>query len=122
MLKLDEGEFINEAIIIYKETTDRKRRKIMAFIFKNGIKICVCASHPNFVQAKVEETSRLIDNANHVIHVELTEEPYNEKHEKLAQELEKELEEDIEEEIEAEIQAVNKSKKKKRASQKHEKL
>lgn len=38
-----------------KETTNRVLRAGLAFIYRNGKKICVPQSHPNFVMAKAEK-------------------------------------------------------------------
>lgn len=67
----DGKKFMCSEIISRKETMDRQLQHIMAFIYRN----------PNFVQAKAEETSRLINEETPSFPEELIKDQYIEKHE-----------------------------------------
>ncbi|KAK1397669.1 hypothetical protein POM88_007532 [Heracleum sosnowskyi] len=54
----DELKVLSELIIKYKESNKPEIRNQRAIVYRNGQEICVWADHPNFAEAKVEESAR----------------------------------------------------------------
>ncbi|KAK1372213.1 hypothetical protein POM88_028406 [Heracleum sosnowskyi] len=54
----DEIKILGQLIIKCKESNDPEVRKQRAIVYRNGQEICIWAGHPNFAEAKAEESER----------------------------------------------------------------
>ncbi|KAK1384073.1 hypothetical protein POM88_021808 [Heracleum sosnowskyi] len=54
----DELKVLSELIIKCKESNKPEMRNQRTIVYRNGQEICVWAGHPNFVEAKAEESAR----------------------------------------------------------------
>lgn len=51
----DKYKFLGDEIIRAKKTKDASKRDMMTFIYTNRLELCICASHPNFVQPRLRK-------------------------------------------------------------------